>query len=1683
MKRLKDKKMMKNLLKTALCLLLVLAMAFSDSAGHIALAVGSEIYVEDIKICVSESEKDAKAYFDKVGYTMVNEDLNPGTGTGKFVYMGYKPTNDPDKAVTSIRMMPMEGGYQLYDYNDIMDYMAAQGARTGRKIKIAADGFAERYNAGSPRAKDALTGLNMYYISSKNNILLGDYILSGKADEAFFTDLVVKASSGTVHAVTNLLNVGLTPFENDYDEETDTLLTVPWAGMVAKSSLWERYAEGLSTDEKKELKQKFEDNAKMLFTSIQQFTTMYENALARFEQNGGVYESGISIKNNDDAVEKMAEMTVEDTDIAYLTAVELLNEYDLDEETKFGDWILSIGRCTLETVDLMQLYPVLDAMGEGMAEIVQMTGFLSAALNLGENTENKDFEKAVADIDGELGEKGKGCIEVFRNMDEEFVGKTFAYTAESVRKQGADNAPLSILERYSVRQAEANETIQKITFVVGIIAIGVGVLVAVGKIGVAVTLSVMGAAAATSTAYMFFFEMAAFMSLIGTCLGIVSIVVLLVSIAVAIGYYIMKKKAKENKAKYQTEKPDYVFDAVEKNGITANVLYKCALDNKDEVGDINAAKQWKWVVLTFSTDKEAGSPIKADENGNIFKAVKDDPSKQEGYDSVKYFGERDAASFNAYCEKGLPVYVHYSTEESLANRTNTVINEPDETEPAETEPAETEPAETGETETTEPGETEEQPTEPATEQSTEPAETEPAKTDDQPKTYIADVIIGIGKDAAEAKSSIIAHDKKYYVLDYNLSPDQSFQTYLGYLLTEDPKEAITDLRVAPYAAGERQDVTCGDAVYHQIGILGYYVGKGSKQNTPPGDALYYTTSASAGSPIAADSLHPVAAPKDAEAGWEPVSFFGSDLAYNFNSRFEFQDDEDRPIHAMSNYGTKKDHDLNNLKSVYLFYEPTEKYTSGTKYLSGIFFIGGADTRDTDHKSSWEIYGRISDFVKKVNADPRCEVLTDVNLIKAVQFERTYSGEYDLVQYLSYTWTYNPKRAVSDLALFQADAYSTSLPYMMSKPTDGISRNYVAAISLRQNYGVSGNVRTLVRYPHPNNSFMARDGSWPDVYADYISKGYTTTLPEGITFGYSKTPILTMGFYVCGPAEGLEPLTLDDVIVTKNINIEHETEGTSINWKITDKTLAGNAPDAKKSFRPIAEMKDPNAETVYSLAYPTYNMKYDNDDFDTHYNWSGTTSPLTIFLRGQQETKKTYIASLSVGSFSRQQFKEAKKDVSDDDLEQVDSMANLQAMAGAASGCSDEVIVMNLAADNQNDAWYNRQKKGVGSIEAPENVPAAYIGVSRTDSPTQAITGVILYKCKAKTAPNSITVEKVEYICAGVSAPIYMKGVKYFLYYTYNSGATPGKPIREITIDSVPLINGSAANLCFDEGGSSLYGNGNQSYYIHLFYEHDSADFFNKLYIGRGASYKAAMLDLLAQGCTEFLDMDLNVKVKGDTIYLGYRTGSYDWEEIDQAGSDEERQELMADQEQEAVYDIVVTKDEPFHPEGIISKGVYYYPVSDVSLNANKTNPYGAELYMYYATPFYSAQYNKKNNEKTTLPQDVFSGYVRRLGFAENERVPYTTDREEEFKVSRTIAYQMGWDNLADYMPWEYVLQSGDLAPVDLNEGMVSCNGDYCEDTRLHMFVQREDYSVKPAGQITGGFIESTYDVGDIYYKK
>ena len=277
---------------------------------------------------------------------------------------------------------------------------------------------------------------------------------------------------------------------------------------------------------------------------------------------------------------------------------------------------------------------------------------------------------------------------------------------------------------------------------------------------------------------------------------------------------------------------------------------------------------------------------------------------------------------------------------------------------------------------------------------------------------------------------------------------------------------------------------------------------------------------------------------------------------------------------------------------------------------------------------------------------------------------------------------------------------------------------------------------------------------------------------------------------------------------------------------------------------------------------------------------------------------------------------------------------------------------------------------------------------------------------------------------------------------------------------------------------------NHAVFIKGKYESDKS-FYNKIYTASGNSAKEAQLRLLEQGCTEYLDMDLNKNGGGKYIYFGYRSYGLNEKVIKMASSEETRAAEIEKQKQEAVYDIICTVGEPFHPEGIMTDRyqLYYVPVAKEDSNHNligtnlNEGTSGPEIYMYYTSPFVAKRYNEvamsdPNKSLSTMPKDNLKSPLTKIAFAEYDYVPYSAE---------LVKQSPGSDQP---VAWEYVLKKDYSAPAELNEGVIHFDSSHMMgDNRISMFVQREDGFVKGAAEITGGYLTSSVIENHLYLEK
>ena len=1615
------------------CIILSLSIGLVGAA-HIYAEAANVKYVSEIRLYQCESgdgaASKAKSWFEKNGYVYTGIELNPGTKTERDCYLGYKTTTNKDLAITDIRILPMDTGYQTYDYKQMTDYMLKENYGTAYTLDSAASEFIVNYEAGSPKAKNAYEGLNFFYVEENGKkIKLGDYILAGKTDVKFFAKVVLKASSGTINAVLGFLNIGIAAYNNEYDDDAEEEITRNWAEAIPHSPIWAMIDEGLSTDDISDLHKQYNDDAKKLFAQLQDFTTCYENAMARYKANKDEVLDDEGMETIDKAVENIENTDEEDADLAYITAFDTLNSYDFNENMKLGDWLISMGKKSSDKVDLIQFYPVLESMSEAQVSIASVGGFMSAVSNLSKNESLKKFEEQIPKIKDAIKDyNDSDCIELWDNADDDIDNATIAYTSDAIRKQSAMNELTAVDKRELVKE--------KIDTVLEWINIGLGVafvatfvikivIVVVAKIAAACACAALSAFCATALAWIAAFSVVCFW---------VGIAVLAFSIGFMIGWWIGTLIRGKVKDLYHTTKPDFVFDAAETKDGIITVKYKSVLNDSGEVGDVNCAKQWRWCLVATSKDSRIGSPIRADNDGNIFKCVTGDSAPINGYDCAHYFGEGTPADFNAYCEKNNVdgCYLHFRTERSIEEEVEEKTPAP------QPEPKDDDKKEGDGKESSDGDKKDETP---ATE-----------------KTYIGDLIVVTGKNADKAKAMVKKKKGAFNVIDYNLTPDMSdLVTYLAYTLTTDAKQAITDIRVAPYV-GQTNKIMYGDVEYTYANNLGYAMSIDDEKTAPNCDALYFTRDEKAGTPISPEGIHFVRKHADAKPGWEPVTLFCG-MPYDFDTCYRPLRNEDQQIVSGRHMNTSNG--WPNQKGVFMYYEPEVTYTSGEKYLSGVFFCGGFNTEKT-----WTVYWaqtttNVSELISFLREDPKTTVYTDCDLAKSIGGIEMSDGNYHIQMYLCYTYTYNPKRAIYDISAYQGTTYSDQLSYSMTKPaTSGNMINYVACNVLdQQAYDMSIDQNSS-RFIHPNNTYIDSKAlilDWYD-YNEELTDGYTKTLPERIPFGYKKADFIPASLYVSGVTDGKNPLKLSDVVISKEAHDGVTLENKMVSYVNNEKTLGGTTP--KGDFHSIYEVKTPWSNQPYNITYPTW---YDDDD-DAH----KPESDLYIYIRDSKPAKGKYISGISVGSYSRTQHKENNSKADDNELKAVDAIVEGQSMLMASSGCVDEIVMTDLSMD-QSDAWYNRQKDGKANPSAPENKNAAYLGITRTNKPEEAITGVLLYQNDDTTAANQITIDGVKYKCTNTQSPIFLNSKRHYLYTTTNKGIVPGVPIEEIVIDSSPIKSGYATALCGDAKHDQPYGNPKHDSFIHMKYEHTKGEFYNKLYVGVGSNKKAALCDLLSQECVEFVDMDLNKGVTGASVYLGYRTGRINWEDVNSAATEKKRKSLLESELIEAVYDVVVTVDEPYQPNGIVTKdNIYYKPVSKNDLN-NDDFHQGAEVYMYYASQFWSKSYNSDCRVNTNLPMSVFTGPYVNMAFAPYDRVPYNT----------SLPAATGTDSSP--VKWEYVMRSDNSAPADMNAGIAAVNSDHrAQDVRITMFAQRMDGSVKPAGEITGGF--DTMDVGKVYIK-
>ncbi len=1245
------------------------------------------------------------------------------------------------------------------------------------------------------------------------------------------------------------------------------------------------------------------------------------------------------------------------TESLYLTAYGILNQYKFNDEKLLGDWFVEMGNLTLSNkAELRELYPLIASMSYGQIITTQMVGFQFSAYYMKDLSGSEDeFAKTLGDAQNEC-----------RNFDNSDSISVWAGVDQKLFEQ--ECAVTGDAQRYTNLKDTAENLVKRNRFI--------QVLEAISSICSYTSAIAGGAAALTLPNLMvgWFAKdaalwaakhavMAGIFAGLGKVAGVVSIasgiltIVILIIMLVVFLYDLLKPECDD--LKYTTI-PTVTMDLSVDDNITGNrgLLRYDLIQNPDGKADLNANKGKQWNALYSSQNTDAGKPIVVPDNGEPFIVKQNDAANPAGYKAVKNFDEIYAANLNANVKssKAPAVYLFYSSPGESSGTTE--VKDGDK------------PKDDSQGE--------------GQQEATAPTEKQPAPA--EKKQYIASVYLSSETSETIAKSKLT--QQGYKIIDVNLSPSYENQnkayTYLGYTVTTSEKSAVTDIRIAKIKSTS-QAVAYGTVKYTAAGYDAH------------GNSICYTKDTSVGSPILADDIRVANKLSDGKKGYEAVSYFGG-TAYNFDSSAEFKMWEN---------------------AKYIFFSPSEKYTSGTEYISGLYFVSGKDAE----QAGWSL----TDYAQKLGG----KLLGDADFTKGRKWQKEEyidgggkeSNVYnvsDLKTYLCYTTTYNPKRAIYDVQFYAGTPRMQNFMTTLNAYTGNKDSNYA-----QTGYGITSvfmqcrdkmSSETTVHYEVNNyDDFTVYSGEALTCWGKYVDN-----IIPGVK--WETTINQPRMLYSCGFKRGYKALVPGDLVLS-------------------------SSQEAPEGFASIQDVKFPYEKKPLNLAY------YIHDRNDQ-------CSPAYLYINRAAPVKGKYIASVNVATYNPDpKWEKAERQANNDFSNDLCYIALLSSSA--------EIINQSLALFPA-ETWYTKQSTddphysgSLGSLEY--NTKATYLGVTYTDNPAKAVHGLLRLKARDGVTPTeTLTVNGAKYsLVQNVSSkepvPIYSANMdSYYLYTTTSSGgSSTGDPITGIQISEKVFEPKMSTVLTVIKGDTPAqkdfygkvtsqaqyavpYGDTNDVLFIH---QKTNANLtgIDSFFVGVGDSESEAMKDLLTQGATNCLPLNLNKGSSSDAcVFIGYHY--YNPEYVNTR-----RTKYYMEN---AVKDLYVYVGDKPEKRLTIDKRKY-------TLCGNRNLNYGTggtPMYLYQTT----ALINSKDKKDAS--------YITSIAAAQYDRVP------EDIAENR-------WENLL----------TTENKRINLNEGVrgFDKNDDkqHLVDSRVYVFIHRNDNYVKPEAVITGGYIKDTTIFGDVVLEK
>ena len=305
-------------------------------------------YISEVRIGVGKTMEEAEQSLQ--GYTILkngdsNADLNEKAGGGmgsqgeRVVLLGYKTTTDRSDAVTDLAVMNMKGGYDVKEYEALMEkQMKEQIIPFVESFKVAIEEYRENYDsdieANKQRAQYIHDALNKF-IDDDTGKGLGDLLLKETkyemGDKAYnkLSDKEKKEHADILTIIAQSNGKATLMMENLITRAADTEENT-WLDRFAGTTYEDMLdsADMTPSEAKSEIARLYDDDAEKVIGMWDEFS----------EELGGYDEAVKTVEKYDESAYKAAydAMTKLDENTSEEDSIRIMNEY-ADQQVRMND--------------------------------------------------------------------------------------------------------------------------------------------------------------------------------------------------------------------------------------------------------------------------------------------------------------------------------------------------------------------------------------------------------------------------------------------------------------------------------------------------------------------------------------------------------------------------------------------------------------------------------------------------------------------------------------------------------------------------------------------------------------------------------------------------------------------------------------------------------------------------------------------------------------------------------------------------------------------------------------------------------------------------------------------------------------------------------------------------------------------------------------------------------------------------------------------------------------------------------------------------------------------------------------------------------------------------------------------------------------------------------------------------